>query len=260
MIRVEEIAPNLFALSSLVPATNRSWLPPEATGFEPFNVYLALSPRDALLIDTGALAHRAALLDALGGLVGARRLTVMVTRSELECISNIGAVASRFPVSRVLGTMKNLPILGLVHMDEETRRGLSADRILVGRTLADYGFETFTPVEPVIKTLSTVWMVDQASGALFTSDFFSADLLRGRNESVLRTNVEGLPSRDALRRSALTKFDWLSRADLTRLRAAWERLFAQTQPRMLAPGLGRIQVGADLAARVIDDYKAAIFG
>jgi len=258
--RIEEIADNLFALTTLVPVNGRSWLPPGTTGLEPFNRYLALSDSHALLIDTGPPAHRAAILDALDRMVGARRLIVMVTRSELDCISNVGAIVDQFPDLRVIGVMKNLPLLGLVHMDRPPRPGLSAERMPIGRTLADYGFERFKPMAPVIKTLSTIWMADEISGTLFTSDSFSADLMRGPDDPLVRRDEEGFPSPATLRRHVLAKFDWLLRANKQSLLANWDRFFADVRPLALAPGLGRIQIGRDLVAHIIRDYKIAIFG
>lgn len=259
MTLIEEIAENLFVLSTLVPANGRSWLPPGTTGLEPFNRYLALSNSDALLIDTGPRAHRATVLEALDRMVGARRLTVMVTRSELDCISNVGAVVDRFPDLRVIGVMKNLPLLGLVHMERTPRSGLTAERMPMGRTLSDYGFERFKPMPPVIKTLSTIWMIDEVSGALFTSDSFSADLMRRPDDPLVRRDVEDVPSPATLRRHVLAKFDWLSQANKASLLSNWNRFFTDVRPAAIAPGLGRIQMGQDLVSRIIRDYKTAIF-
>jgi flavorubredoxin len=259
-MNIEEIAADVFALSIFVPVKNRSWLPPEARGFEPFNIYLALNPESALLIDTGPPAHREQILGALRKLIGARRLIVMVTRSELECIGNIGAVVDRYPVSKVLGIMKNLPILGLVHFAVKSPSDVEAGRVGVGRTLAEFGFARFRPVEPVIKTLSTIWMIDELDDVLFTSDFFCADLASDESESLLRKDMAGVPSREFIRRRLIAKFDWLARADTERFAAAWRLFFAHLRPRVIAPGLGRLQYGSELAARAITDYGVAAFG
>jgi hypothetical protein len=258
--RIEEIAENLFALTTLVPIAGRSWLPPGTTGLEPFNRYLTLSNSHALLIDTGPAAHRAMILESLDRMVGARKLTVMVTRSELDCISNVGAIVDRFRDLRVIGVMKNLPLLGLVHMERPPRHGLSAERMPMGRTLADYGFERFKPMPPVIKTLSTIWMMDELSGTLFTSDSFSADLMHSPDDPLVRRDAGGFPPPATLRRHILAKFDWLARADTGSLHANWEQFFADVRPLALAPGLGRIQMGRGLVEGIIRDYRTAIFG
>jgi hypothetical protein len=258
--RIEELAPDVFVLSDIEPVNGRSWLPPGSKGYEPFNKYLFLSDGHALLLDTGPLAHRHSVLESLGRLVGSRRLTVMVSRSEPECISNVGAVVDRFPDLRVIGIMKNLPLLGLVDMRQPPRDGLTAERIVLRKSLAEYGFPNLTPVEPLIKTLSTIWIDDSASGMLFTSDFFSADLLSAPDMPVIRRDMSGLAAPDTLRRHILTKFDWLEHAWPGELADAWDRFFAGTHPAALAPGLGRIQSGPALVQRAIADYREAVFG
>jgi hypothetical protein len=258
--RVTSLADGLFVLSDFEEVRNRSWRPVGSSGLEPFNKYVFLNGERALLLDTGPRAHRDSMLASLVPLVGSRSLTVMISRSEPDAITNVGAVVDQFPDLRVVGIMKNLPLLGLVEMARTPRDGLVAERMVMDRPLTDYGFPDLTPVEPVIKTLSTIWISDAGREALFTSDFFSAELLADQSESVVRTGPDGAPSRAAIRAALLAKFDWLEKAGLTRHREAWDRFFTAQRPVLLAPGLGRLQSGAAHVAGVIADYRAAIFG
>jgi len=57
----------------------------------------------------------------------------------------------------------------------------------------------------------------------------------------------------------VAKFDWLERAETTALRAQWNSMFRDIRPVTLAPSLGRVQAGADLAQEVIDLYYRAAF-
>jgi hypothetical protein len=260
MSLVSELAPGVLALSDIEPVAGRSWRPVGARGFEPFNKYLCLADEKALLIDTGPRVHRDPLLASLEPLVGSRHLTVMISRSEPDSITNVGAVVDRYPDLRVLGIMKNLPLLGLVEMEREPREGLVAERVIVNRPLADYGFPHVTPLEPVIKTLSTIWIRHAQANILFTSDSFSADLLMDRDDPVIRTQPEGRPDSGVIRSHALAKFDWLEHAWTKRHSDAWDRFFAAGAPGVLAPGLGRIQMGEALVAKVVRDYREALFG
>ena len=260
MSLVSELAPGVLALSDIEPVAGRSWRPPGATGFEPFNKYLCLADEKALLIDTGPRVHRDSLLASLEPLVGSRHLTVMISRSEPDSITNVGAVVDHYPDLRVLGIMKNLPLLGLVEMERAPREGLVAERVIVNRSLADYGFPHITPLEPVIKTLSTIWIRHAQANILFTSDSFSADLLARRNDPVIRRQPEGRPDPNTIRSHALAKFDWLEHAWTQRHSDAWDRFFAAGSPGVLAPGLGRIQMGEALVAAVVSEYREALFG
>ena len=260
MSRIAEIAPGVLALSDIEPVAGRSWRPLGTTGFEPFNKYICLSDEKALLIDTGPLAHRDQLMAAVEGVVGSRHLTVMISRSEPDAITNVGAVVDRYPDLRVLGIMKNLPLLGLVEMQRKPREGLVAERMIFGRPLSDFGFPQITPHEPVIKTLSTIWIAHAQANLLFTSDSFSADLLTHGDDPIIRTQLVGRPDPATIRAHALAKFDWLEHAWTEGHARAWDRFFSERAPAVIAPGLGRIQSGAALTAQVVRDYREALFG
>lgn len=260
MSRIAEIAPGVLALSDIEPVAGRSWRPVGTTGYEPFNKYVCLFDEKALLIDTGPLAHRDQLMAALEGIVGSRHLTVMISRSEPDAITNVGAVVDRYPDLRVLGIMKNLPLLGLVEMERKPREGLRAERMVFGRPLSDFGFPLITPNEPVIKTLSTIWIAHAGANVLFTSDSFSADLLTNPDDSVIRTQPQGRPDPATIRAHALAKWDWLEHAWTDGHARAWDKFFKDGAPVVLAPGLGRIQSGAALTALALKDYREALFG
>jgi flavorubredoxin len=257
--RIENIADDVFVLSDVVAANGRSWLPPGTEGFEPFSKYVFVSKDGVLLIDTGVAAHGPALIESLRRIVGRRWIMVVVTRIELDCTSNLGRIVDNFPKVQVATVTKNNPPLGLVHY----QRALpyeTTSRLTYGQRLGDLGFERLRSIAPPVRLLNTTWMHDAVTNTLFTSDFFGADLLAGIDDPIVRSDVVGLPTTAALRRHILTKFDWLEHARLDPLRTAWDNLFAEIKPDRLAPGLGRIQSGRDLCARVIDDYRTAVFG
>ena len=260
MSRVHESAPGVVALSDIEPVAGRSWRPVGATGFEPFNKYVCLADEKALVIDTGPLAHRDQFLAALEPVIGSRHVTVMISRSEPDAITNVGAVVDRYPDLRVLGIMKNLPLLGLVEMQRKPREGLVAERMIFNQPLTDYGFPLITPHDPVIKTLSTIWIRHRGADVLFTSDSFSADLMTQVDGAVIRTQGQGRPQPATIRAHALAKFDWLEHAWTEGHARAWDRFFEAGVPTIIAPGLGRIQAGETLAAQVVADYREALFG
>jgi flavorubredoxin len=260
MSRVEQIAENIYVLSDLEPADgSRSWLPADASGFEPFNKFVMLQGDFALLLETGAAAHSESVQHSLREIIGDRTLVILPTRSELESIGNMGSIIDNFPRVELLTTTRALPPLGLAHMRPERRQSVKARRIVRGETLGSVGFPTLDTITPVIRILNTIWIHDRASGVLFTSDFFSNDLLESRSTPTIRRESTGLPDAGVLRRSILARFDWLERARTDALKVQWDELFARIKPAGIAPSLGRVSMGRELAAEVIDRYRRALF-
>jgi flavorubredoxin len=257
--RIETIADGVLVLSDLVAANGRSWLPPGAKGFEPFNKYVFVSKDGVLLVDTGVAAHGAVLVESLRRIVGSRWIMVVVTRIELDCTSNLGRIVDNFPKVQVATVTKNNPPLGLVHY-EHALPFETATRLTYGQRLGDLGFDRLRSIAPPVRLLNTTWLHDEVTNTLFTSDFFGGDLLAVPDDPIVRRDFAGLPATQVLRRHVLTKFEWLEHARTGPLRAAWDKLFAEVKPEVLAPGLGRIQSGRDLVARVTDDYRTAVFG
>ncbi len=260
MSRVERITEAIYVLSDLEPADGaRSWLPDDASGFEPFNKFVLLQGDFALLLETGAAAHCESVQESLRKIVGKRTLVILPTRSELESIGNLGSIIDNFPRVELLTTTRALPPLGLAHMRPERRQEVKARRIVRGETLGGVGFPTLDTITPVIRILNTIWIYDHASGVLFTSDFFSNDLLEDEATPTIRRETAGLPDAVALRRSILARFDWLERAHTDALEAQWNELFTRIKPTGIAPSLGRVALGSEVAAEVIDRYRRALF-
>lgn len=261
MSRVEQIAENIFVLSDLEPANGeRSWLPQDAKGFETFNKFAIVKADMVLLLETGVAAHCESIIESLQEIVGDRMLTLLPTRSELESIGNMGAIIDAFPRVQLLTTTRALPPLGLAHMKPARRESVRARRLLRGESLGEVGFGNLKTLTPVIRILNTIWIHDSQSGVLFSSDFFANDLMPSRETSAIRRGVGGLPDPATLRRSIVAKFDWLERARTAALQAHWDEMFTTIKPVAIAPSLGRIAVGANLASEVIDLYRRALFG
>src|SRR5688572_29037137 len=98
MSRVERVTDDVLVLSDLVPIDGRvSWLPPLASGFEPYNEYLVLAGDNALLFETGVAAHGPSLVQSLKEALGSRRLAVYPSRIELDSIGNLGRILEEIP-------------------------------------------------------------------------------------------------------------------------------------------------------------------
>lgn len=260
MSRVEQLADNIFILSDIEPAAPaRSWLPQDASGFEPFNKFVFLEDDCALLIETGPAAHNESFQESLREIVQNRLLVILPTRSELESIGNMGSVIDNFPRVELITTTRALPPLGLAHMRPDRRASVKARRILRGENLAGVGFPTLDTISPIIRILNTIWIYDHRSGVLFSSDFFSNELLENKETPIIRRDANDLPDVTAVRRSILARFDWLERARTDMLMKQWDDLFNHIKPRAIAPSLGRVTLGAEAAAEVIMLNRRALF-
>lgn len=260
MSRVEQLADNIFVLSDLEPADrSRSWLPDDASGFEPFNKFVFLEGDRALLIETGPAAHQKSIEESLREIVKDRLIVILPTRSELESIGNMGAVIDNFPRVELLTTTRALPPLGLAHMRPERRASVKAQRIVRGEKLAGVGFPTLETISPIIRILNTIWIFDRRTGVLFTSDFFSNELLPDPDTPTIRRDENGLTDASSVRRSILARFDWLARARTDALKNQWDALFGQIKPTAIAPSLGRVVFGEKAVETVIDLNRRALF-
>lgn len=253
-----EIAPNVSAMVELVRIDERlSWIAPGRHGFEPFNMYIVESEDALLLVDTGIALHRATLLAAVAERLRGRRLVVLNTRSELDCIGNLGAILDAFDNVQLVTSCPLNPF-DLAHRREPRRVHGPVNFLAFGDTLEDFGFPHLRSLRPAIRMLGTGWLHDEAGGVLFCSDCFGADLLAAAEEPRIRASLDGAPDGAALRASMLAKFDWLASADRPALRKVWDALFDRIAVSALAPNHGRIQLGAAVAGAALAEYRRVL--
>ena len=257
MSRIERISDDVLVLSDLVPIDGRvSWLPQGARGVEPYNSYVVLSDDRALLIDTGVALHEDSLLQTLRDVIGPRQLVVFITRIELDNLGNLGRIVELFPGVQVT-TSNVVPLFKLVHISDDIPPPLPARRILIGNTLAEFGFPRIHIYEALIRTLGSTWLWDKNTQTLFTTDIFCTDMLEQPGQSIFRRDEAGLQSSNIMREFILGKFDWLALADTAPLLARWNKFFSEIHPTVLAPIRGRVQVGRATASATIEAYRKA---
>jgi flavorubredoxin len=243
----------------LVPVDGRvSWVPPSASGLEPYNEYVVLADDRALLIDTGVALHAPSVLATLHDIVGSRRLTVYTTRIELDCIGNLARILDDFPDAQVATTVPIAPT-GLIHVAASTPRPRPVKTLRMGEGLDEVGFARLRTISPLIQTLGTSWLWDGEAETLFTTDMFCGDMLSAPDDPVIRREMDAGVATADIREAVLSKFDWLAAADTGPLLARWDLLFGAMHPRVLAPIHGRVQLGRELVAQVIAQYRQAVF-
>ena len=146
MSRVEQITDEVYVLSDVEPASgDRSWLPADAKGFEPFNKYVIVKPDVVFLLDTGVAAHCDSIIASLRDIVGDGKLIMLPTRSNLEAIGNMGPIIDAFPRVQLLTTTRALPPLGLCHIRDDKRDSVAARGIRRGEASAELVSVTCRP-------------------------------------------------------------------------------------------------------------------
>jgi flavorubredoxin len=259
MSRIEKITDRILVLSDVEPIDGRvSWLTPLAKGYEPYNEHLLLSDTHALLIETGVAAHGPSLVRTLKEVLGSRTLTVFPTRIELDSIGNLARILAEIPGTMIRSANPIVPTT-LVHRPDGSTPKAPFRRLEVGETLADVGFPHVRVVDPIIRTLGTAWLYDEADEVLFSGDFFCNDMLMAPDTPIIRRDGQAYIAPEGLRACVLRKFDWLALASTENLQRAWDALFSRIKPNAIAPNRGRVEFGRDLAAAVLDEYRRAIF-
>jgi flavorubredoxin len=259
MSRIEKITDRILVLSDVETIDGRvSWLTPRAEGYEPYNEHLLLSDTHALLIETGVAAHGPSLVGTLKDVLGSRILTVFPTRIELDSIGNLARILEEIPGTMIRSANPIVPTT-LVHRADGSTPTAPFRRLEVGETLADVGFPHVRVVDPIIRTLGTAWLYDEAEDVLFSGDFFCNDMLTAADAPVIRRDGPAHIAPEGLRACVLRKFDWLELASTGNLRKAWDTLFQMISPTAIGPNKGRVQYGRSLVSGVLHDYRDAIF-
>lgn len=264
---VELAAGRLYALGQVEPLDGRlTWVPRDERGYQPFNAYLLLEGRSALLVDPGVPKHAATVIRQLKELLPKdATLDVFMTRSELDCGASIRAISQAVPVGTLYGGGAPAnPFAGLGWLtyamnddpdDYDMRPPYGLSRCPVGQSLELGPDRRLEVVQAPIKVLAAYWAYDSATRTLFTSDVFGHGVLREAGEPrVART----AGSRDDIARHLFTKFDWLLQADATATLGMLDDTFSQRPVEAIAPDRGAVISGADAVREAYETVRDLI--
>ncbi|MBN9157762.1 MBL fold metallo-hydrolase [Microbacterium sp.] len=200
-----------------------SWCPPGTRSTQPVNCYLIRGEHGALLVDTGLRVHEAEILEGLGALLAdGTRLSVLLTRTEMECCLNLPAIEERFGLDAVWYT-------GGITVP---RSRAEARRVSVepgtAQWVEPYPGLRIELISPLLRLLPTLWVHEPASGWLLTSDAFTHG--------------------DAAAADGLSKFRWFSLADTRPIAEHVRAVVDGRAVRAVAPGYGRPFAADEVAA------------
>jgi hypothetical protein len=255
------LSPELHVIGGLIPLDRRvSWVPAESRGFQPSNCYLLVEPDGRLLVDTGLAVHEQLVVDGLAPfLADGVPLTMLFTRGEMDCVSNLGAIAARFEIAQLYtgGATNPFDAFDEVNaMRYRARRQQLDKKGAGGVSMARTPVITLTPrrqvsVEsPQLRLLPTFWGWDPVSGALFTSDTFThGTMVDASSPRVIDHTGDDATTAAAVAAHLYAKYWWLPRATLEPLREWLAEKFAALDPEIVAPTRGCVLRGRAVVRR-----------
>jgi glyoxylase-like metal-dependent hydrolase (beta-lactamase superfamily II) len=216
-----------------------SWCPPGVRRSQPVNAYLIRGERGSVLVDTGVRLHEAQILAQLEELLEpGEPLSILLTRTEMECCLNIPAIEERFPVASVWYTggitvprssapVRRVSVEPGTSLEVEVAEGLVLEL-----------------VSPLLRLLPTLWVFDPSSGALLTSDAFT-----------YRAGPDDGDPDDGDPADGLVKFQWFANADTAPIAADVRSIVGGRDVTAIGPGYGLPFVGRDVCQQAAEQFS-----
>ncbi|WP_424138296.1 hypothetical protein [Roseomonas chloroacetimidivorans] len=247
-------AGSLMRLGGCVALDGRvSWAPRLPGHYQPVSCYVARQGERPVLVDTGIALHRDAVLRQLDAVIPpGRPLTTFLTRTELECTGNLGALHAAGRIARIV----NAGAIGPFDAFDDALEGsvpMSLIPLGTGSFAAVDEAETLYVIPAFIRMLSTMWVFDATSRTLFSTDFFGhTSVASPRDPAVIGSLTEDRTSRESARAHLLAKFWWLPRARTSAMRNWLAGIFDRFDVEIIAPTHGCILSGRPVVRRHLE--------
>lgn len=247
----------LYRIGSVVGADHLSWLPWDASGYEPLNCYLFTLPDQAIFIDTCPAIAEPAVQRALIELVGDRQVLVFPSRNEAECVGNLGLLLGRGRDSRLLFGGGGGILEWINHPDAPP---LTPDNFLdvtpidsaANGTSSEFGRLSFDWMNaPVKEMFLTQWAYERSTKTLFTSDFFGWQHLADPQASVVHTAADPSPGAQAVADEIVNRINWLPGAYCPQVLQGFSEVMSTYDIEIIAPVHGAVLSGKELVQRSV---------
>lgn len=249
-----------------------SWAPKESSGYQPSNAYLLSGDAGSgrLLIDTGLALHSKRILDGLAERIGeGGGISIFFTRAEMDCVSNLEPIASRFDVERLFTGGVINPFDAFADLSGAALRGrrhqVDRQRTEGGDALTRASSIVVAPgrileIEaPLLRLLPTFWGWDAATGTLFTSDTFTHGVAdRPDGPRVLDSAADDNTTPEQVAAHLYAKYEWIPRSNCEPLREWLSEKFTALDPEMVAPTRGQVIKGKSLITTHLEMMLAAL--
>ena len=248
----------LYAVGGGVPSdVSVSWIPGGLGGWMPVQCFVFRDGPEAVVMDSGLGAHRAAIEAGLQDLLGDDPPPkALISRWEPDAMVNLPWLIHRFGVRDVLSYGGIDPLDFFEQFEEaaattQVEAAGPARLVPIGPGQILHVGRLRIEVLPVsLRLLLAVWFFEHTTGSLFTADSFGfLPNPAGPFPFVARPDAEAF-SPAMLYRSLEAKFDWLVGAQTEALIADLEGLAARLPIERVCPSLGGIIEGRDNVSRL----------
>jgi flavorubredoxin len=236
-----EIAPGqLYSAWGLLPLDGRvTWVPDQATGFQPAHCHVLLTGDRVTVIDPGIASIEGEVIAGLNASIppGAS-IDVFLTRNQADCNGNLRAVLDTFAVETVYAVLALNPFW---EFDEPLRRPPQ---------LRESRDAPLTLIRPRLRVLGATWVYDAETKTLFTSDAFS-HVVQSRPDDPpwIDSESDDPTTIDDVRDHLFATFPWLPEAVTWPIADDLRRIFREHDVETIAPGRGCVLRGREVVER-----------
>ncbi len=262
---VELVKGRLYRLGGSIKLDGRiSWVPADATGWQPVNAYVLREGDGVVIIDPGIYAHHDLIREQLAQVVPpGHPVSIYLTRAEPDAAGNIGEVAGHYPVTMLYAGGGPNPFDAFeaaAMLDPKSRSNRAQmERLPAGQEVPVGEGRGLEVLRPVIRLLATYWGYDRATRTLFTSDSFSHVLQDGPDgDCVLRRPEAAWAARPHVRAHLLAKFNWLQHARTQSVVRNLREMREARDIERIAPSRGRVIEGRETVEQHLDAVEAVL--
>jgi len=255
----------LYVLGGSIKLDGRiSWVPADATGWQPINGYVLREDDSVLIIDPGIYAQRDLVCRQLEEVVTpGSPVSIYLTRAEPDAAGNIGEVARRYPVTMLYagGGPNPFDAFEAVELLDPKSRGnrIQMERMAPGLPVPVGGARGIEVLRPIIRLLATYWAYDRETRILFTSDSFSHVLQDAPDDArVLTASDPRWAALPHVRAHLLAKFGWLFDAKTQSIVNNLCQMRASRDIERIAPGRGLVIEGRAAVTQHLDAVEAVL--
>jgi len=256
-----------YALQNVIPLDGRvSAYPGSARGFSPSNCYLLYEDSGAILLDTGYNGHRKSLFNQIGSIINSSTpLSIYPLRlNEFMSVGNAAALAKEFNVVECFSRASDMDYwldFEVEKFGPKTQDEKIFPTTMLGNELkchvGNNTDRTIHGINAPIRLITTMWIYDEVTRTLFSSDMFSHVWQNDPKGPWLVEDNDRVTTSAFVRSFLLnTRYWWLEGIETTPIREGIADVFNQYDIETLAPGYGTILRGRELVEQqfsVLDD-------
>ena len=265
--QVMELVPDrLYSIASTIELNGLiSSYPANAIGFTKGHCYLVKEGNDALLLDSGYTAHRGGIIARLRELLSdGDELSIYPLRlNEYMSVCNVEAIAQTFRAKQCYSGNPDAAVWVAFSRHVERPADYVLKTTLVARrqeiNLGPAKSRKLQAFQAPIRLIGTRWVVDSATGTLFSSDSFTHEWSTTEHGPWSIGDADDVADMPLVRSFLLnTRYWWLEGGKTRELCDKIDAVRQEFDICRIAPGYGKITEGRDAVKRQFDRLIEAL--